>query len=281
MSKSKYKKNKKTYPKRTHKQLSKDKKEEDLEIGKKKIASKANKDIIKYNISKIYETINCINDNTFELKKIDLDNIIYEKEFFNIIPITPDGNCFFRTISYYLTGNENLHKNLRESVYNYVSQNITKFYEYCYVENNIYYIDIEENHIIIKYILDEYVQKIKRDKFFAGFIEINAMSIILNRPIIILENLENNNIIYLKKISSFINSVFDIINLEDIIFVNFINNNHYQFLAPNKIFIKNRINKNTIPPITELIILKNIPNNQNNNTLKLNKKNNNNLSKEI
>ena len=35
MSKSKYKKNKKTYPKRTHKQLSKDKKEEDLEIGKK------------------------------------------------------------------------------------------------------------------------------------------------------------------------------------------------------------------------------------------------------
>ena len=36
MSKSKYKKNKKTYPKRTHKQLSKDKKEEDLEIGKKK-----------------------------------------------------------------------------------------------------------------------------------------------------------------------------------------------------------------------------------------------------
>ena len=98
------------------------------------------------------------------------------------------------------------------------------------------------------------------------------MSIILNRPIIILENLENNNIIYLKKISSFINSVFDIINLEDIIFVNFINNNHYQFLAPNKIFIKNRINKNTIPPVTELIILKNIPNNQNNNTLKLNKK---------
>ena len=91
------------------------------------------------------------------------------------------------------------------------------------------------------------------------------MSIILNRPIIILENLENNNIIYLKKISSFINSVFDIINLEDIIFVNFIN--HYQFLAQNKIFIKNRINKNNIPPITELISLKNIPNNQNNNTL--------------
>ena len=71
MYKSKYKKNKKTYPKRTHKQLSKDKKEEDLEIDKK-MTYKSNKDIIKYNISKIYETINCINDNTFELKKLIL-----------------------------------------------------------------------------------------------------------------------------------------------------------------------------------------------------------------
>ena len=94
MSKSKYKKNKKTYPKRTHKQLSTDKNEEALEIGKK-IKSKTNKDIIKYNISKIYETINCINDNTFELKKIDFDNIIYEKEFFSLIPITAASNCFF------------------------------------------------------------------------------------------------------------------------------------------------------------------------------------------
>ena len=95
---------------------------------KKKITSKSNKDITKYNISKIYESIIFINDNIFELKKSDLDNIIYENEFFNLIPITGDSNCFYRTISYYLTGNENLHKNLRESVYNYISLNITKFY---------------------------------------------------------------------------------------------------------------------------------------------------------
>lgn len=162
MAKSKDKNIKKIYPKRTHKQISKGKNEEDLGIGKKKLTSKSNKDIIKYNISKIYETLIFINDNTFEIKKTDLDNIIYEYEFFNLIPITPDGNCFYRAISYYLTGNENLYKNLRESVYNYVSQNITKFYEYCYVENNIYYLDIEENNITIKYILDDYVEKIKK-----------------------------------------------------------------------------------------------------------------------
>ena len=83
------------------------------------------------------------------------------------------------------------------------------------------------------------------------------MSIVLNRPIIVLENLENNNITYLKKLVSFINSEFDKINLEEIIFVNFINKEHYQFLTPNKNFIKNRVNKNnqtTLQIIVNIII---------------------------
>ena len=51
---------------------------------------------------------------------------------------------------------ENLHKNLRDQVYNYVSNNITNFYEYCYVENNTYYIHIEENSKIKQYISDDH-----------------------------------------------------------------------------------------------------------------------------
>ena len=43
----------------------KGKKEGDLEIRGKKLTSKYNKDVTKYNISKIYETIIFINDNTF------------------------------------------------------------------------------------------------------------------------------------------------------------------------------------------------------------------------
>ena len=85
------------------------------------------------------------------------------------------------------------------------------------------------------------------------------MSIILNRPNIVLENLENNNITYLKKLASFINSEFDKINLDEIIFVNFINKEHYHFLTQNKNFIKNRLNKNT--PTTHLIIVNVIINN--------------------
>ena len=84
-----------------------------------------------------------------------------------------------------------------------MSNNITKFYEYCYVEDDMYYIDIKEGNLVKKYVLDENVEKNKENKFFSGFIEISAMSIILNRPIVILENInyeERNfikNLLYL------------------------------------------------------------------------------------
>ena len=41
----------------------------------------------------------------------------------------------------------------------------------------MYYIGIKEGNLVKKYVLDEYVEKIKENKFFSGFIEINAMSI--------------------------------------------------------------------------------------------------------
>ena len=59
-----------------------------------------------------------------------------------------------------------MHYSLRNSVYLYVKDNMAKFYKYCYVEDDIYYIDIEEGATIHKYLLDEYVDKIKEDCFF-------------------------------------------------------------------------------------------------------------------
>ena len=39
-----------------------------------------------------------------------------------------------------------------------MKNNITLFYEFCYVENNTYYIDVEEGDEIHKYILDDYIE---------------------------------------------------------------------------------------------------------------------------
>ena len=135
----------------------------------------------------------------------------------------------------------------------------------------MYYIDIKEGNLVKKYVLDEYVEKIKVNNFFSGFIEINAMSIILNRPIVILEDIYYDERKYYKKFALFNNSYHNSLKIEDIIFINFQNNNHYELLTPKNEFLKNRINKITEPDIKELIIVS-TNNNQSN-------KNINNLSK--
>ena len=92
-------------------------------------------------------------------------NQTYEQNFFEIIRITEDGNCFFRKVSFYLYDTESQHTTLREASYKYVKENMTQFYEYC-KKIDIYYIDIKEGYSITKYILDEYIENIKSDSFF-------------------------------------------------------------------------------------------------------------------
>ena len=65
---------------------------------------------------------------------------------------------------------------MREAAYNYVKDNLTEFYEFCYVEDGCYYTDIEEGGVIKKYILDDYVKELKNDKVYSGYIEINPLT---------------------------------------------------------------------------------------------------------
>ncbi len=115
-----------------------------------KIIIKDSNEIITYELRYIYEML-LEKSYSIQIKKEGLLNQIYEQNFFEIIRITGDGNCFFRTVSFYLYDNENQHATLREASYKYVKDNMTQFYEYCYIENDIYYIDIEEGNSITKY----------------------------------------------------------------------------------------------------------------------------------
>ena len=87
---------------------------------------------------------------------------------------------------------------------------------------------VEENHEIHKYILDDYVELINNNSFFAGFLEINALSILLNRPILILETMEFENYAFYKILELFNKNSNEYFNINDIIFINFINRDHYQ-----------------------------------------------------
>ena len=79
-------------------------------------------------------------------------------------------------------------------------------------------------------------------KIFSDFFEINAISQIKNLNIIILENKNLDENIYYHKLAQFEHSENNIYDLYDIVFINFINDNHYQLLKPKKDFILSRIN---------------------------------------
>ena len=115
-------------------------------------------------------------------------------------------------------------------------------YEYCYLEDNKYYIDIETgiNKIRHKYFIEDYIEHIKEDGFFGGFIELYIISKLYNAPILIMIKEEKNGLIYFKKLMVYDNSEFDEIKLENIIFLYFINDDHYDYLEPNIRLIKKK-----------------------------------------
>ena len=119
----------------------------DIEIIKK--PPKYNPDnIIVYDLENIYKDIVIDNNENIIFKEENLNFEIYENNFFDIIQIRGDSNCFFRTVSKYIYGSENNYAILREAAYNYVKDNLTEFYEFCYVEDGCYYTDIEEGELL-------------------------------------------------------------------------------------------------------------------------------------
>ena len=44
------------------------------------------------------------------------------------------------------------------------------------VENNLYYINIKIKNKTIKYFIEDYIENIKKDGFYAVFLEINTIS---------------------------------------------------------------------------------------------------------
>ena len=70
-----------------------------------------------------------LNNNINTIKKINLDTKIYEFPFFNAVDIEGDGNCFYICISYHLFGDQEVHKTVRETVYQYIKNNTVFAYD--------------------------------------------------------------------------------------------------------------------------------------------------------
>ena len=184
----------------------------------------------------------------FYINKENLNKVIYyEQILFNEINVIGDGNCLFRCISYHLFGTQNNYEEIRLSVYNYIKNNPTFVYEYCYEENNLFYIDVEtkvrNKTKKIKYFIEDYIECIQKDGFFSGFIELYTLLKIYDIPTIILIENSNRSLKTYKKIMDYNNSDNYDNKFLDIIYLLFVNNDHYIYLEHNKRYIKN-INRN-------------------------------------
>ena len=113
-----------------------------------------------------------LNNNIINIKKSDLDTKIYEHPFFNEVDIDGDGNCFYRCISYHLFGIQEFYNTVRQTVYQYIKNNTGFAYEYCYLKGDTYYTEVKEGNLTKEYKITDYIEMIKRNKFYAGYIEI-------------------------------------------------------------------------------------------------------------
>ena len=161
-----------------------------LSLPKLTYSHNLNKDLLINNIN--YKNNN-INETNF-YRKIDqfLINIYVTKinnfkinipnNFFIINEINPDGNCFFRSVSKFFTGNEENYSFFRNIVYNYIGKHKNE-----YIINNNY---IEYKGGVID--IEDYIEMVKLDGNFSGELEISAITKIFNISIYLFELNENS-----------------------------------------------------------------------------------------
>ena len=169
-------------------------------------------------------------------KKITIDNNSKKNNLvafdqFIIKNITGDGNCFYRTLSYYYRETENDHKEFRELIVKYIEKNPAEYYFYISdqdigasdntnesIKNNM------KNQFIINY-----AKIASKDGEWAGDIEIATACTLLNCNIIMYTLNSNGYSIY----NNFSPNNNNNENIGNTINILYINNNHFNLLLPN------------------------------------------------
>ena len=108
-------------------------------------------------------------NNNIEIKFNNIKNKYFKKHIFKKITVTGDGNCLYRCISVNKFGDESKYESIRNLTYNYIYSNENIIYEFCYLENNKLYLNIEYKNQIIKFTINEYINNNKRGRFLWRF----------------------------------------------------------------------------------------------------------------
>ena len=116
------------------------------------------------------------------------DNNSIKKDDYIHIPNNKNGNCFFRSISVYLTDTQDNYNIIRELVSEYAKNHREIFINF-FVNDNI-------NEILGSIELNNYIDNISKDGEYAGIIEMSITTKIFNFNIYVHEEDNNNNNYY-------------------------------------------------------------------------------------
>ena len=147
------------------------------------------------------------------------------------ITITPDGNCFFRSLSEFLYNTEEKYNIIRMVIYMYAKCNVDVISEF---QPNV---EIKRNNYIDT---ATYINNMGKDKYWAGDLEMQLACFIFGIKIAIYNNENNANEYYIQKEDNettekyyFINLIILSNNEKDkipIMVLNQKNENHYELL---------------------------------------------------
>ena len=102
-----------------------------------------------------------------------------------IAPIIGDGNCLYRSLAQFLTNDQNNHKIIKEIIHHAAPENKEQ-------TKPFFPRDVSDN-ILAESKLDNYIDKIKNNGFYAGIIEISLAAIIFNYTIVVYSIEEEQN----------------------------------------------------------------------------------------
>ena len=166
-----------------------------------------------------------------KMSKNIITNSKYTKKFIRIyikinifeFKSARDGNCWYRTLLNYFIGKQYNHKVFRRLIYEATKNNkenlLLFFLEDCQ----------ETDDIIENMKIENYIEEIKKDKFYAGNIELAISSILFNFNISLYIDENSADTFY----THYMN-IWKDINDDDIMLVLFTNNIHYFLLSEKK-----------------------------------------------
>ena len=165
----------------------------------------------------------------------------------DIIDVIGDGNCYFRNLSIFFTGNENFYSFFRNITYIYIDKNKNYIYKNCpQVLLNDNFID-----------LNQYIPLINNDKQFAGDLEIGQSSILfkINIAIYTFDNINNKYKFY-----NYYNHGKDDFKYDLLLIIYDIQNVHYFQIKYKKIDINSINNTQNLKDNKDLFLINEIKN---------------------